>query len=152
MNKPSSSIPQKFGVCWGDSKDWATERENAARIMNEVSPEYACNPLAHEVRNIASRLDNVASHLEEKDKFVSVIICTQGVPSNEDGEKGPAVLTDYLKSLIGLASLPVKIVFRICSDDDGVLDFYNIVDQKVQSDVLDDYYGEVCIICTIQLL
>lgn len=74
---------------------------------------------------------------------VSVIICTQGVPTDSDGNKGSDVLKDYLQSLVGLAaSLPVKIVFRICSDDDKVLEFYNVVDQKVESDVLDDFWSE----------
>ena len=94
--------------------------------MEEVRPEnHSCSPLANEVRKVTSRLDPVSPHLTETDKFISVIVCTQGVPTNEDGEKGPAVLKDYLNSLVSLAALPVKIVFRICNDDEGVLEFYN---------------------------
>lgn len=144
VNKPNDNdVPQRFGICWGDSKNWAAEREHASQIMKDLMPEHTCNPLASEVRQIASRLDTVASRLEEKQKFVSVIVCTQGVPTDTDGKKGANVLKEYLQSLVGLAAtLPVKIVFRICSDDDGVLEFYNVVDQKVESDVIDDFYSE----------
>jgi hypothetical protein len=115
-------------------------------MKNYVAPEHACNPIASEVRKVASRLDHVAAHLEERNKFVSVIICTQGVPTDEQGMRGAAVLKDYLGSLVGLAAtLPVKIVFRICNDDERVMEFYNVVDQRVESDVLDDFWNEVCV-------
>lgn len=148
VNKPNDvNLPQRFGVCWGDSDQWPAEREAASQIMkNYVTPEHACNPIATEVRKVASRLDHVAMDLEERDKFVSVIICTQGVPTDEQGLRGAAVLKDYLGSLVGLAAtLPVKIVFRICNDDDRVLDFYNVVDQRVESDVIDDFWSEVSV-------
>jgi hypothetical protein len=148
VNKPNDvNVPQRFGVCWGDSDQWPAEREAASQIMkNYVTPEHACNPIATEVRKVASRLDHVAMDLEERDKFVSVIICTQGVPTDEQGLRGAAVLKDYLGSLVGLAAtLPVKIVFRICNDDDRVLDFYNVVDQRVESDVIDDFWSEVSV-------
>ena len=118
--------------------------------MEDAIPEHACNPLSVEIRKVANRLQPVASHLEGNNKFVSVVISTQGVPTNEKGEKGSLVLKEYLKSLVELASLPVKLVFRICSDDDAVLEFYNVVDTKVDSDVLDDFWAEVRL--SLQLL
>ena len=111
--------------------------------MEDATPEHTGNPLSAEIRKVANRLHPVASHLEGNNKFISVVISTQGVPTNENGEKGPLVLKEYLKSLVELASLPVKLVFRICSDDDAVLEFYNVVDTKVDSDVLDDFWAEV---------
>lgn len=111
--------------------------------MKDVTPDRACAPLATVVRKITSRLVPVAAQLDQEEKFVSVIICTQGVPTDENGKKGPAVLKDYLKSLSSLASVPVKVVFRICTDDEDVLEFYNTVDAKIECDVLDDFWGEV---------
>jgi hypothetical protein len=52
------------------------------------------------------------------------------------------VVKELYKSLISLAKLPVKIVFRLCTDNDQVVDFFNTLDAKLDCDVLDDFWGE----------
>jgi hypothetical protein len=38
--------------------------------------------------------------------------------------------------------LPVKIIFRLCTDNDLIVNFYNTLDLNEKCDVLDDYWGE----------
>jgi hypothetical protein len=106
-------------------------------------PDRGTNNLAAEVRKITKRLEPEAARLKKKDNFVSVIIYTQGVPTNERGEGGPAVLKEYVDALKSLSALPVKIIFRLCTDNEKVMQFYNAMDVKFDCDVLDDYWGEV---------
>ena len=44
---------------------------------------------------------------------------------------------------VSLSQLPVKIIFRLCTDNDNVVDFFSSLDSKIDCDVLDDFWGEV---------
>jgi hypothetical protein len=56
---------------------------------------------------------------------------------------GTSVTHEFQQSLLPLSSLPVKIVFRLFTDDERAIEFYNSIDTKSASiDVLDDYWGE----------
>ena len=44
---------------------------------------------------------------------------------------------------VSLSQLPVKIIFRLCTDNDQVVDFFSSLDSKLDCDVLDDFWGEV---------
>jgi hypothetical protein len=69
------------------------------------------NPLGREINKVIKKLEAEAIRLEEQGKFVSVVICTQGVPTNEFGESSSSVMKDCLSSLKALSRLPVRIVF-----------------------------------------
>lgn len=78
------------------------------------------NPLVNQVRKIEKFLAPEASRISARGKFVSVVICTSGEPTDEDGKKGKEVRKELRKSLLSLSKLPVKIVFRLCTDDEEV--------------------------------
>jgi hypothetical protein len=84
-----------------------------------------------------------ATCLKKEGKFVSVIICTQGVPTDKEVDSGSAVMIECLQSLTALSNLPVKIVFWLCTNEKKVTDFYKKVDLKMECDVLDSYWDEV---------
>ena len=81
--------------------------------------------------------------MREKNEFVSVIICTHGVPTDRNGKYDKEVLKEFVDNLKELAELPVRIIFRLITDDEKVLDYYSSLDKKIVCDVLDDYLGEV---------
>ena len=88
INNPGHH-PQRYGVCWGDPSNWAAERDNASKIiLKELKPEQESNPLGPEVLRVVKKLEPVAALMKNDGKFVSVVICTQGVPRNELGESG----------------------------------------------------------------
>lgn len=74
---------------------------------------------------------------------MSVVVCTQGVPTDENGVNSPEVMRECIASLFALTDLPVKIVFRLCTSDRDVIEFYNKIDLEIECDVLGDYFSEV---------
>ena len=43
-----------------------------------------------------------------------------------------------------MSKLPVKVIIRLCTNDEKVINMYNDMDDKFASiDVMDDYWGEV---------
>jgi len=77
-------------------------------------------------------------------KLYTVVLATQGLPTNEKGEGGPSVIQHFVQTLRSLEGLPVWVVVRLCTDDEQVFDFYNSLDSQfnLPYDVLDDYFGE----------
>jgi hypothetical protein len=146
-NKPHDEA-QRYGVSWGDPEKWALERERASKkILKELSPELKSNPLGLEVLKVVKKLESEAVRLQEEGKFISVVICTQGVPTDPQGLSNSAVMKDCLKNLKALSNLPVKLVFRLCTKEKKVLNFYKKVDLDIECDVLGNYWDEVSSFC-----
>ena len=67
-----------------------------------------------------------------------------GVPTDEQGTSTRAVQHEFWNELKALSKLPVKLIIRLCTDNEDVMNVYNKLDhQKESIDVLDDYWGEV---------
>jgi len=56
--------------------------------MYRVELKSKINPLAKHIRKLTRYLSNDAERLRERDEFVSIMICTQGVPTDEYGKRG----------------------------------------------------------------
>ncbi|KAL7522496.1 hypothetical protein ACHAWX_007197 [Stephanocyclus meneghinianus] len=114
------------------------------RVMTLSNPSrHTQNPLACHITNIAAFISAEAQRLYSLNKHVTLVIFTQGLPTDQNGSVGPTVTHEFQQSLVSLFSLPVKIVFRLFTDDERAIDFYNSIDTKSTSiDVLDDYWGE----------
>ena len=136
--------PQRYGICWGDPANWSSERDHASQIMlKELRPEKDSNPLGPEVLKVVKKIESEAARMEEEGKFVSVVICTQGVPKNERGEGSSHVMKDCIINLKALAKFPVKITFRLCTGDEKVLSFYRKAGRELGLDIMGDYWDEV---------
>jgi hypothetical protein len=116
--------------------------EQVQHVFEHVKMNEKLNPLAKQVRRIEKYLTPEAGRIKANNKFVSVVICTQGKTTDEGGQTGTAVRKDLEKSLVSLAKLPVKIVLRLCTDEEEVVDYFNALDAKLDCDVLDDFWGE----------
>lgn len=142
-NKPANEA-QRYGVCWGDPENWSSERDHASlKLLRTLRPEGRNNQLKTEIGRVIKKLESEAPRLEEEDKFVSVVICTHGVPTNEFGESSSAVMKEYISSLKALNDLPVKIVLRLVTNEKKVMNFYKKVDLSIDCDVLGNYWEEV---------
>ena len=144
VNDPGADVgDQRFSVACGSQDDLSEEREMANEIIANVKLEQKRNPLASQMRRIERRIAKKAPRLISDDKHVVLMLCTGGIPSDEFGNDGSAVMTDFVDSLMALSKLPVKIIVRLCTDNERVTDFFNRLDSKLHDiDVLDDYYGE----------
>jgi len=123
--------------------DVQTERTVALDIMDRVRLDTDQNNLTRQLRKIEKRVREEAPRLMAANKVVAVVLCTQGRQTDEYGNEGSAAMKGFVDSLEALSKLPVKIVVRLCTDDEKATDFFNKIDGKLNSvDVLDDYWGE----------
>lgn len=143
LNHPGADVgPQQFSIANGDGDengdDMTIDQEvdRAIRIMKGASPdEYT--PLNHHVREIINHVRGMEGELRKNGQKVAIIIATDGVPS--DGDK-----TSFVHYLKELGSLPIWLVFRLCTNEDQVVDFYGDLDKLLEKpvDVLDDFVSE----------
>jgi len=137
-------VGQQFHLCTGSKKDVPAEMERIKYIMGNVAPDQMQCPLASCIRSLSRSLVKGAPGLASRGRHVTLVICTQGRPIDNDGEAGGELLREFHDELSSLAKLPVKIIIRLCTDNEEVRDVFNTLDSKFdQIDVLDDFWGEV---------
>jgi hypothetical protein len=143
-NDPGPDVgPQRFSVACGKNDDLSKEREIANDIIQSVKLNQSRNPLTSQLRRIEKRIAKIAPRLISEKKHVTVTLCTEGKPTDEMGNGGMAIMQEFVDSLVSLTKLPVKIVIRLCTDNEEVTDFFNRLDSKLDDiQVLDDYFGE----------
>ena len=130
-------------VCWGLPDEVRSEREFIIQSLKHVKLESRINPLAKQIRKLTRHFSKDADILRKKNEFISVMICTHGIPTDEHGKCNQRVLKEFKDSLEELSYLPVRIMIRLATDNDQVLDFYAALDANSDVDVLDDFWGEV---------
>jgi len=93
-------------------------------------------PLAERIENIRLRLLSVASELAQSGHKVTLTIATDGLPNSR-----PALVQAIRRIML---ELPVRITFRLCTDETEVVEYYNELDRDVEMplDLIDDLQGE----------
>ncbi|KAL3777014.1 LOW QUALITY PROTEIN: hypothetical protein HJC23_006029, partial [Cyclotella cryptica] len=125
--------PKEFGICWGSREEVRAEQDKVLSALKNVKLDANIKPLMSQIREIKSLLSGQAHKLRQNDEFVAVIICTNGVPTDEN---------DFVESLMSLDQLPVRIISRLVTNNDDVVNFFASLDIKIECDVLGDYWGE----------
>lgn len=115
----------------------ATKQVDLATLcetMQGVSPSGS-TPLTEALMEIVSLLTPVAEQLRTRGQQAVVVLATDGMPNNK---------STFMQALSALQALPVWVVIRLCTDDDGVVEYYNELDQALEAplEVLDDEGGE----------
>lgn len=129
---------RKLNLCRGAPEDVAEEMTQIKAAVTGASLDRSACPLASCVRNLSEGIRKRGS-----DRRTTLVICTQGLPTDREGRSGSDVTRELLEELWKLAKLPVKIIIRLCTDDEKVTDMFNTMDARFDSvDVLDDFWGE----------
>ena len=132
LNNPGRSVgPQEFMVSGGN----ADQVQQAVNIVQAATPR-GVTPLAKHLEAIRSQIVSMETELRNNDQQAVIVLATDGLPSDDQGHSSEAVLRTFVDSLKNLQSLPVWIVVRLCTDDEGVVDYYNSLDQEVSFDNL----------------
>jgi len=86
INDDDRSTTSKFHLCCGDPNDVADEISclNAALKQFNLSNDQC--PLTDQLHELVKKISNVAHSLVSNGETVTVVICTQGVPTDEEGE------------------------------------------------------------------
>lgn len=152
VNEPKGDLPKRFNVAWDERANFKKESENAIKIIKSIKGQLSTQaiPLARQMKKIESFLSREASRLEKHNQYIGVVICTQGEPTNAKGKAGADALKDFTDSFSSLSHLPVKIIVRLCTDNDLIVNLYNTLDIYEKCDVLDDFWGEVSAIFLIE--
>ena len=95
------------------------------------------------IRALTLEISKISDKLLANNKKVSVIICTDGEPTDSftDGKSDHRALEKAFKELL---ALPVKVVIRICTDNEDVTNYWNKIDNfgDIDIDVIDDLKAE----------
>ena len=144
LNAPSVNIgPGKFTIAEDSTVRPEDEVRNAVNLVRKVRP-GGCTPLTQHIMEIHREIEALTPQLRKTGQRVSITIATDGLPTDERGYGGELYQNEFVDSLRLLEGLPVWVVIRLCTDDEGVVDFYNRLDEilELSIDVLDDFLGE----------
>lgn len=146
MNNPGVHIgPQEFSIAdkGSDPQVIRNDIELARRTMMKASPS-GVTPLSRHVIEIRELVTTMMDDLNSQGKKVTIVLATDGLPTNETGVGGIRERNEFTEALRSLQGLPVWLVIRLCTDEQNVVDFYNEIDENLELsiEVLDDLSQE----------
>lgn len=136
LNDPGQ-WPQEFSI------EHPSHVAEGIQTVQNVQP-AGVTPLTSHLYNIHDRIADISAMLRGNGQRAVVVIATDGLPSDNMGKSNDTTRNEFIEGLRKLQSLPVWIVFRLCTDDDAVVDFYNELDRILEAplEVIDDFFGE----------
>jgi len=134
---------QKFSICESGDNMVTQDIDRAIHIMQRSAPR-GTTPLTRHINEIREDIQAMESSLVREGKKVTIIIATDGLPTDAYGGGGEWENKNFVRALKSLEGLPVWIVVRLCTDDDSVVSFYNELDAQLEMsvEVLDDFFSE----------
>mmetsp|Transcript_24370 Transcript_24370/g.52542 ORF Transcript_24370/g.52542 Transcript_24370/m.52542 type:complete len:415 (-) Transcript_24370:176-1420(-) len=146
LNDPSCGPnSQQFGIAENslDPRVLQEEVDRAITIMKTAQP-GGVTPLIQHIEEIRQSVKELEPQLRADGCRVSIILATDGLPTDESGYGGAAIQQRFLEALRGLEGLPVWVVIRLCTDEEKVVEFYNGLDSQLElsMEVLDDFLEE----------
>jgi len=153
VNDPASSSVErkawqkhhgrKFHLCWGSVKDVPSELNVVKHAMTNATLDQHSCMLSSCIHRLSKGIVKEGPSLSARNAHVTLVICTQGLPTDEDGRSGSDIRREFQKEMSRFAGLPVKVIVRLCTDNEKVRDMFNTMDGHFDSiDVLDDFWGE----------
>jgi hypothetical protein len=144
LNDPGRSHgPQKFSI--GEQSDTLIDAElDVARSTVMSSGPHGVTPLVQHLRDIRCDIEALEPTLRRNGKKVLLIICTDGLPSDEQGISTRSIQQEFVDTLRSLGGLPVWLVVRLFTDEEAIVQYYNNLDSQLELnlEVLDDLAGE----------
>jgi Mg-chelatase subunit ChlD len=135
--------PQRFSI--GERSDSFIDAElDVARSTIAISRPHGVTPLISHLREIRSDIVALEPALLRNGTEVALVICTDGLPSDEHGMSSNAIRLEFVDTLKRLGNLPVSLVVRLFTDEEAIVQYYNDLDSQLELnvDVLDDLAGE----------
>lgn len=126
-------IKSKFFMLSGQEFDNETSSESKM-LMKASTFARGGTPLCQTIYKVIDDLKSHEDWLRENDKVATVSIATDGLSSDGD----VAIPLNILKNM------PVRIILRLCTDEDSVVEYWNKIDKELEInlDILDGYVDE----------
>jgi len=144
VNQPPSNIgPQYFAVGENGVVSMQQDIQTMGQIMTTLKPSGPTT-LSQQLAGLQKFVTSIAHLARNSNHTISVVVATQGIPTNEKGESNSQVVQQFIQILKSFENLPVYVMIRLCTDDERVFDFYNSIQDQLRFpyDVLDDFFGE----------
>lgn len=144
LNDPGPNVgSQTFAVGTGKA-NMQQEMMQVRSLMLRAKP-LGASSIQTPLKMVAQRIRQMRNRLILSNRRVSIVIVTDGVPTDEDGtERSDVAEQDFLATLRSLEGLPCWVVVRLCTNEKSVVDYWNKLDELVdlQLEVLDDHLNE----------
>jgi hypothetical protein len=144
LNHPGDPrVPQKFSVAEHGSGSIHDDIDKAKQAMHTCQPQGP-TPLSARLVEIREVLTAIAPMLGKQGQKATIVIATDGMPTDDFGGTTPEASREFVQTLRSLQNFPVWIVIRLCTDEDETRNFYNSLDEELELplEVLDDHVAE----------
>jgi Mg-chelatase subunit ChlD len=144
LNDPGRSHgPQKFSI--GEQSDTLIDAElDVARSTLMSCDPHGVTPLVQHLKDIRCDIEALEPTLRRNRTKVLLVICTDELPSDNQGISTRSIQQEFVAALRSLAGLPVWLVVRLFTDEKAIVQYYNNLDSQLELnlEVLDDLAGE----------
>jgi hypothetical protein len=120
--------PQQFSVACKQPEDIDHELNHALEIIGDTSPSGA-TPLTRHLREVRNNVLLLTDELQATGTRVAIIIATDGLPSDSDGNSTQDVMDEFEDEIRSFKHLPVWIVVRLCTDEARIVQYWNLIDK-----------------------
>merc|ERR1740139_755616 len=124
----------QFGIGEMSAYSIQNDIENAKTIMDSVQP-GGFTPLTEHITDIHRNINPVLTLLERKGKKVTIVITTDGLPTDENGNDDNSARENFLVALRSFENFPVSLVIRLCTNESKIVNFYNALDRQIELSV-----------------
>ena len=146
LNPSSNGGVNQFSIAMKEGLTPFEKEQEVTSACQTIHGSEPCGvtPLTMHIHEIRSQVDALAPILRDSGQRVSVIIATDGLPSNDYGRSTKVEKDKFRDALRTLDGLPVWIVIRLCTDNKDVVEYYNNLDKELEFslEVLDNYTDE----------
>ena len=139
--------PQQVGVSASKHYSSKEEVERLRNLLNKTRPNGLTSPLYLHMKQLFPSIQQLVPILDQTHKRITLCVCTDSIPTDEDGEEHPGMIQEFLVTLQQLVNWPVQVVIRLSTDEERVVQFYqNLFAEHTNLanhlQVLDDYVSE----------
>jgi len=140
--------PQQVGVAASKRLSCKEEVQRLKSLLHKTRPDGATSRIHWHLLEVIPSIETLLPILEQTDKGLVLCVCTDSIPTDGQGKEDATMLEDFLSTLHQLAEWPVQIIWRLSTDEERVVQYYqNIAICKggsLRSSilVLDDYISE----------
>jgi len=145
LNDPTCGLDsQQFGIAENCLDPLVLQEVDRAITIMKTAQPGGVTPLVQHIEEIAQSVKGLEPQLRADGCRVTIVLATDGLPTDERGYGGAAIQQQFVEALRGLEGLPVWVVIRLCTDEDKVVEFYNDLDGQLELslEVLDDFIEE----------
>lgn len=144
LNDPGAEFgPNNFGVGVDGVHKISEDLALVRRTMMSCRP-VGATPISKHLREVRETILTMEESLRVMDKRAVIVLATDGLPTDDVGLGERYDLIEFTHALKSLEGLPVWVVFRLCTGEEKVVNFYNRIDAKFDRsiEVLDDFLTE----------